>query len=114
MAGRNSFVGRIAVVCAVGIDPLDLEPLSEAWRNYGIQVKVVPYEGARSLTGQINAFIVRLDDGARGILQGIRGNDAHHQTLIYAVGDESSVVTMAEFEISVLMPDLSEESAIEA
>lgn len=114
MAGRSSFVGRIATVCAVGIDPLDLEPLSESWRNYGIQVKVVPYEGAISLGSQVNAFIVRLGAGVRSVLEGIRNNDAHHQTLIYAVGDEADVVTMAEFEISVLMPDLSEESATEA
>jgi hypothetical protein len=114
MAGRSSFVGRIANLCAVGIDPLDLEPLSEAWRNYGIQVKVVPYDGIASSKEQINAFIVRLDHSARGVLQRIRGDERHHQTLIYALGDESDVMTLAEFEISVLMPDLTEESAIEA
>lgn len=114
MQGRNSFLGRTAVLCAVGIDPLDLEPLSEAWRNYGIQVKVVPYEGEPSITGQLNAFIVKLDEGARTILRSIRENESHRNTLIYAVGNEADILAMAEFEISVLMPELSEESAIEA
>jgi len=109
-----TFTGRTAIVCAVGIDPLDLEFLSEAWRNYGIQVKVIPYEGAPSLKGEINAFFVRLDPGARNVLAEIRGKETYRQTLIYAVGEEADIVTMAEFEISVLMPDLSEESAVEA
>jgi hypothetical protein len=62
----------------------------------------------------INAFVVRLNAGAKPVLQTIRSMDKYQHSLIYGVGFEADVLDLAGFEISVLMPDLSEESAIEA
>lgn len=82
---------------------------------FGVAVQVVPYEGLRSLKDKpINAFVVRLNAGAKPVLQTIRSMDKYQHSLIYGVGQEADVLDLAGFEISVLMPDLSEESAIEA
>jgi hypothetical protein len=115
MSGKKTFVHRIATVAAVGIEPSTLEELKSAWRMFGIEVRLVPYEGLRTLKDQtINAFVVRLGSGAKPILQAIRSTDKYQHTLIYGVGEDADIVGMAEFEISVLMPDLNEDSVIEA
>lgn len=115
MSGKKTFVHRVATVAAVGIEPSSLEELKAAWRMFGIEVRLVPYEGLRSLKDQtINAFVVKLGSGARPVLQTIRSMDKYQHTLIYGVGEDADIVGLAEFEISVLMPDLKEDSVIEA
>jgi hypothetical protein len=115
MAGRATFANRIATVAAIGIEPSLLDPLQDSWKMFGIDVCLVPYEGQSSLHGAtINAFIVRLDTGARPLLQTIRSVDRYQHTLIYGVGKDAAIADLAEFEISVLMPDLSEDSVVAA
>lgn len=115
MSGRSTFPNRVATLSAIGIESSLLEPLKNSWKMFGIEVRLVPYEGQTSLAGQnINAFIVRLDGGARPLLQAIRSIDQYEHTLIYGVGKDADIADLAEFEISVLMPDLSEESVIAA
>src|SRR5690242_8319748 len=115
MSGKKTFVHRVATVAAVGIEPSALEELKSAWLMFGIEVRLVPYEGLRTLKDQtINAFVVRLGSGAKSVLQAIRSMDKYQHTLIYGVGEDADIVGMAEFEISVLMPDLKEDSVIEA
>jgi hypothetical protein len=115
MSGKTTFVSRIATVAAVGIDPSSLGPLQSAWKMFGIQADLLPYEGAASLKNvTVNAFIVRLDAGARPLLKAIRSIEKYQRTLIYGVGKDADIADLAEFEISVLLPDLSEESVIEA
>lgn len=115
MSGKQTFVHRVATVAAVGIELSALEELKASWRMFGIEVRLVSYDGPRSLKdNHINAFIVKLDAGAKPILQSIRSIDKYQHTLIYGVGLEAVIVGLAEFEISVLMPDLKEDSVIEA
>ncbi len=115
MSGRSTFANRIAAVAAIGIEPSSLEVLKTSWKMFGIDVHLVPYEGPASLMGEtINAFIVRLDAGARPLLQKIRAFEKYQHTLIYGVGRDAVIAELAEFEISVLMPDLSEESVVPA
>jgi hypothetical protein len=115
MSSRSTFAHRIANVAAIGIELSDLAQLQSAWSKFGVEVHLIAYEGIRSLRGpHINAFIVRLDPGVKPILQTIRAMDEFHNSLIYAVGTDADIQGMAEFEIGVLMPDLSEDSAVEA
>jgi hypothetical protein len=112
---RSTFARRPATLAALGIDLADLAQLKRAWSGFGIDVRLVPFEGIRALKEQrVNAFIVRLDPGAKPLLHTIRAMDEFQNALIYAVGEDADIAGMAEFEISVLMPDLSEESAVEA
>jgi hypothetical protein len=115
MPNRSTLAHRTAVLAAIGIETSALSDLQSAWKMFGVAVQVVPYEGLRSLKDKpINAFVVRVNAGAKPVLQTIRSMDKYQHSLIYGVGFEADVLDLAGFEISVLMPDLSEESAIEA
>ena len=115
MSGKKTFVHRVATVAAVGIETSALEELKAAWMMFGIEVRLVPYEGLRSLKETtINAFVVRLDAGAKTVLQTVRSMDKYQHTLIYGLGQDADIAGLAEFEISVLMPDLTEDSVLEA
>ena len=109
------FTHRTATVAAIGIELSELEALQASWKMFGVGISLIPYEGLRSLKDkQVNAFIARLDAGAKPVLEAIRAVEKYHNALIYGVGSDTDILTLAEFEISVLMPDLTEESAIDA
>ena len=115
MSAKTTLAYRSATLATVGITPSEIGTLQAAWKMFGVAVNVVPYEGLRSLKDKpINAFIVRLDSSAKPILQTIRSVEKYQHSLIYGVGGDTDILGLTEFEISVLMPDLSEESAIEA
>src|SRR4051812_6783020 len=106
---------RAATIAAVGIETSELDVLVASWKMFGVGVSIIPYEGLRSLKDKvINAFIARLDAGVKPVLQAIRSVEKYQNALIYGVGSDTDILSLAEFEIKVLMPDLSEESAIEA
>src|SRR5260221_6387036 len=115
MSQRSTFAHRTATLAALGIELADLGPLKSAWSKFGIDVRLVAFEGIRSLKEQrVNAFIVRLDAGVKPLLHTVRAMDEFQNALIYAVGEDADVAGMAEVEIGGLMPDLSEDSAVEA
>ena len=115
MSARSTIAHRTAILAAVGIASSELETLQTAWKMFGVAVQILPYEGLRSLKDKpINAFIVRLHGGAKSVLQTIRSIEKYQRALIYGVGGDTDITELAEYEISVLMPDLSEDSAIEA
>jgi hypothetical protein len=112
---RATFAHRTATLAVLGIEPSSLAALKSAWLKFGIEVRPVAFEGIRSLKEQrVTAFIARLDAGVKPLLHTIRAMDEFQNSLIYAVGDDADIAGMAELEISVLMPDLSEDSAVEA
>src|SRR4051812_36094450 len=106
---------RAATIAAVGIETSELDVLVASWKMFGVGVSIIPYEGLRSLKDKtVNAFIARLDAGVKPVLEAIRAVEKYHNALIYGVGSDTDILSLAEFEISVLMPDLKEESVIEA
>src|SRR3954464_14997369 len=107
MSERKTFTHRNATLAAVGIEPSELEVLRTSWEMFGVGVNILPYEGLRSLKDKnVNAFIARLDAGAKPVLEAIRSVEKYHNALIYGVGSDTDILSLAQFEISVLMPDL--------
>jgi hypothetical protein len=104
-----------AILAAVGVDAAQLDLFKTSLQKLGIQAQPTAYDPKRPPQGiEVSAFIVRLGSGAEEILTTIRSRAEHHDTLIYAVGTEGDVMGLAQFEISVLLPDLSPPSVTEA
>jgi hypothetical protein len=80
-------------------------------------MQVAAYDfGRPPKNADVNAFILRLGAGAEEALTKIRSKEEFRDTLIYAVGTGGELLNanLSEFEISVLLPDLSAPSVTEA
>ena len=104
-----------STLAVVGIDFAHLEIFSSTLKKFGVPVQMATFDPKHALQN-VSAFIVRLDAGAEAILATIRATQEFEDTLIYAIGTPADVLNMrlADFDISVLLPDLSPPSVTEA
>jgi hypothetical protein len=108
---------KTQMLAAVGIELAHLEFFKSSLDKYGVQMQVAVYDfGRPPKNADVNAFIVRLGAGAEEALTKIRSKEEFRDTLIYAVGTGGELLNanLSEFEISVLLPDLSAPSVTEA
>jgi hypothetical protein len=99
---------KTAMLAAVGVDAAQLDLFKSSLQKLGIQVQPTAYDPKHPPKGaDVSAFVVRLGVGAEEVLTTIRSVQEHRDTVIYAVGSEADVMGLAQFEISVLLPDLS-------
>src|SRR5882724_5855274 len=108
-------VKKAAMLAAIGVDASQLDLFKSSLQKLGIQVQPTAYDPKHPPQGaDVSAFVVRLGAGAEEALTSIRSVPEHQDTVIYAVGSESDVMGLAQFESSVLIPDLSPPSVNDA
>jgi hypothetical protein len=108
-------VAAPTTLAAIGIELTHLEVFSSSLKKFGVPVNVAIHD-PKHLPKNVTAFVIRLEPGAEASLSAIRANPEFEDTLIYAVGKPSDILNMhlADFDISVLLPDLSAPSVAEA
>jgi hypothetical protein len=105
------------MLAAIGIELAHLEFFKTSLEKYGVPMQVAAYDfGRPPKRADVSAFIVRLGAGAEEALTKIRAHEEFRDTLIYAVGTGGDLLNanLSEFEISVLLPDLSAPSVTDA
>jgi hypothetical protein len=108
---------KTPTLAAIGIDLKQLDFFKTSLQKCCIQIDVAAYDFAKPpKNADVNAFVVRLDANAEEVLTKIRSAEEFRDTLIYAVGSGADVMNanLTEFEISVLLPDLSAPSVTDA
>jgi hypothetical protein len=104
-----------STLAAIGIDLAQLEVFTSSLKKFGVPATARTFD-PNQLPKNVTAFIVRLEPGVEATLETIRAKAEFSDTLIYAIGTPADVLNMhlVEYEISVLLTDLSAPSVTEA
>ncbi|MCU1287205.1 MAG: hypothetical protein JWO13_3555 [Acidobacteriales bacterium] len=108
-------VAAPSTLAAIGVDLAQLEVFTTSLKKFGVPVTVKAFD-SKHLPKNVTAFVVRLEPGVEATLSAIRATEGCEDTLIYAIGTPADVLSMhlVEFDISVLLSDLSVASVTEA
>jgi hypothetical protein len=108
---------KTSTLASVGIELAQLDFFKTSLQKSGIPIEIASYDSAHPLKGKnVSAFVVRLGTGVEETLSSIRSIEEYRNTLIYAVGSggEAMNANLTEYEVSVLLPDLSAPSVTDA
>jgi PilZ domain len=117
MSAEAAPAKKTQIFAAIGIDLAHLEFFKTSLDKYGVQMQLATYDIDRPpKNADVNAFIVRVGVAAEDVLTKIRSEEKFRDTLIYAVGTGGDLLNanLSEFEINVLLPDLSAPSVTDA